>query len=85
MVTALFIVARHRPDLYASLVRTFETDTTVRVILDRRVGERRHRQKPPRIDQRQGERRARPEVDTQLRARGWALLSLPLSGLGPGG
>lgn len=76
MLTALFIIARHRHDLYASLARTFETDDTVRVILDRRVGEQRQRHEPPVIEHRQGERRARPEVDTHLRSRGWALISL---------
>ncbi len=79
METGLFIVTRHRHDLYASLARTFETDDTVRVILDQRVGERRQRAEPPVVERRQGERRARAEVDTQLRSRGWALLSLPLS------
>ncbi len=85
METTLFIVARERHDLYASLVRTFEVDEGVRVILDRRLGERRRRLAAPAVDHRRGERRARPEVDAQLRSRGWALLSLPLSRPGHGG
>lgn len=76
METVLFIVARHRHDLYASLARTFEADDTARVILDRRVGERRQRHEPPVVEHRQGERRARPEVDAQLRSRGWAPISM---------
>lgn len=84
METTLFVVARERHDLYASLVRTFETDEAVRVILDRRLGERRRRLEARAVDHRRGARRARPEVDTQLRSRGWALLSLPPSAPGSG-
>ncbi len=84
MESTLFIVARERHDLYASLVRTFETDEAVRVILDRRLGERRRRLEVRAVDHRRGERRAQSEVDAQLRSRGWALLSLPFSGPGHG-
>lgn len=71
----LFIVARDRQDLYASLRHTFVEDPSVRVLVDRRSRERRQRQEPPSLERRRADRRERPEAETQLCARGWALVS----------
>lgn len=80
MVTTIFIVARDRRELFDSLSRTFANDDTVRVLLDRRAGERRRRNQPAGVDRRQGDRRAQPHVEAQLRSRGWALVSTPGTG-----
>ena len=73
----MFIVGRARPALYDSLGRTFADDDFVQVILDRRVAERRRRRARPRKpERRQGERRVRRETDTQLRARGYAVVGV---------
>src|SRR5688500_12428818 len=47
MTEHLFIVTRQRPDLYGYLSREFSSEANVRVLVERRAGERR----------RQGERR----------------------------
>mgnify|MGYP003694806537 CR=1 FL=1 len=37
----LFIVSRQQPDLYSYLLREFSEEADVRIVLDRRYGERR--------------------------------------------
>ena len=85
----LFIVGSKRPDFYESLRRTFRGDDTVQVVLDRRRGERRRNRRPGRrsvvSEQRGAERRAQLEIQRQLRARGYAVVGVPASGLGRGG
>jgi transcription termination factor Rho len=78
----LFIVGSRRPELYESLRRTFRSDDTVQVVLDRRHGERRV---SPRAggrvaarEQRLVERREHLEIEWQLRARGYAVVSIPV-------
>ena len=78
-----FIVARDETDLCEYLQREFSMEEGVQVFLDRRQGERRcgrERRVAPRHadthDRRGAERRARPFVDSQLRALGYAMLRL---------
>jgi hypothetical protein len=73
----LFIVGRERRSFYDSLRRTFDGDDTVRVVLDRRVGDRRRRRLGSRrAERRERERRARRAIDAQLRARGYAVVGV---------
>lgn len=72
----LCIVRRDEPHLYENLVGQFAGDTSVHVIIDRRVGERRQRQETPSREWRQADRRRRHAIDAQLRTVGHALVEL---------
>ncbi len=73
----LFVIGRERRLLYDSLRRTFDSDDTVQVVLDRRIEERRQHESTPRTgEHRRIERRARRESDARLRARGYALVDV---------
>jgi hypothetical protein len=75
----LFIVESRRPAFYESLRRTFRGDDTVQVVLDRRRGERRRRRGGGRKtgrEQRAGERRAKLEIERQIRTRGYAVVGV---------
>ena len=76
MVREVFIVARDRPDLYRYLSQTFADAQNVEVIWDRRIGERRRFIEPRHPDRRQRERRTRTNVDADIRAVGYAFLTL---------
>jgi hypothetical protein len=74
MARLLFIVSRHQPDLYAHLCRQFAAEPDMKVVLDRRRGERR-RDSAPRPDsaeRRQGDRRQNIDVAHQLLTMGYA-------------
>jgi hypothetical protein len=77
MGRTLFIVSRQHPDLYAYLRERFATDTAVEVILDRRLTQRRQREAPRDADRRIADRRARPEVEVELRSRSHAIITIP--------
>jgi hypothetical protein len=80
MTEHLFIVARQRPDLYGYLSREFSTEADVRVMMDRRGGERRRqaeRRRDAREERRQAERRARSEAAEQITSLGYAFVRLP--------
>ena len=66
----LFVVARHEPALFALLQERFAGDENVEVILDRRERPT-SPPTPPGI-----ERRRRPEVDEEIRARAYAVITL---------
>jgi len=66
----IFIVARYNPQLYEYLQREFSHDERIRIIMDRRVGERRQRTEVATGDRRQQERRQHQHVDVHLRERG---------------
>ena len=68
----LFIVSRMDLARYASLKLEFDSGTG-EVILDRRLGERRWRQKRVAAERRGVDRRRR-DVTEDLEASGWALL-----------
>lgn len=69
MSREIFVVARDRPDLYRYLSQTFADADNVQVILDRRSGEDRN---VP-----ESERRARPNVEQDLRSVGYAFITIP--------
>jgi hypothetical protein len=71
----LFIVSREDPVTYNSLTRVLADDPSVQVLYDRRMagGDRRGIWATSRIQTvLLGERRQHPEVDVQIRSRGWA-------------
>ena len=68
MAREIFVVARDRPDLYRYLSQTFAEADNVQVILDRRSGES--------ADLAHPERRARPNVEKELRSVGYAFISI---------
>ena len=73
MSREIFVVARDRPDLFRYLSQTFAEADNVQVILDRRSGEPRGEGESP-----QGlERRARPNVERDLRSVGYAFITIP--------
>lgn len=74
----LFIVSREQLDLYRYLSREFSSEADVRVILDRRYGERRTAGpvRPARGERRRGERRARSDMRDQITTLGYAFVRL---------
>jgi len=74
----LFIVSRGNVKLASYLQQHFTGDTTVRVIVDRRHGERRQ-QSTPHVtsERRRADRRMRPHVDKELRLTSFAIVTLP--------
>jgi hypothetical protein len=70
----IFVVARYNPQLYDYLQRAFSQEERVRIIMDRRVGERRQRGDAPPSDRRQSDRRRHEDVDANLRERGVVIL-----------
>jgi hypothetical protein len=75
----LFIVSRQQPELYSYLSQEFSEEPDVRVILDRRQGER--RREPDRRgaalgDRRQSDRRGNEEAGGQLSTLGYAFVRL---------
>src|SRR5438093_160688 len=59
-VRQLVIVARNRRHLFEYLERAFVGNETIRVVLDRRVGERRGHSGPSDVERRHGDRRSPP-------------------------
>jgi hypothetical protein len=77
VVAHLFIVARQEPELYKYLFTEFSSEDDVRVILDRRVAERRRAgdaDAPPSVERRQRDRRAQAHVAQQLTSLGYAFV-----------
>jgi len=70
----IFVVARYNPHLYDYLQREFSHEERIRIIMDRRVGERRQRADTPPGERRQGDRRRHQDVDANLRERGFVIL-----------
>jgi hypothetical protein len=73
----LFIVSRTNAKLATSLQHHFSGDTTVRVVVDRRFGERRQQTADTVPDRRRADRRSRPHVDKELRLTSFAIVTLP--------
>lgn len=69
----LFIVARDQADLWDHLRKDFADDKEVRVILDRRRGERRQRAQPHEGQRRRDDRR-RASIGTDLRYRSFVII-----------
>jgi hypothetical protein len=72
----IFVVARDRPDLYRYLSETFAGAKNVQVILDRRGEGPEHAEAPAREEDERPERRARPEVEHDLRSIGYAFITI---------
>jgi hypothetical protein len=70
----IFVVARYNPQLYDYLQREFSHEERIRIIMDRRVGERRQHAGAPPGERRQSHRRQHQDVDTNLRDRGFVIL-----------
>ncbi len=66
----LFVVSRELPERYESLAYSFNGDSDVKVIFDRRRGERRQRRIAPSVERRREERRSTAR-DWLLRSVGW--------------
>jgi hypothetical protein len=73
----LFIVSRGNVKLASYLQHHFTGDTTVRVIVDRRHGERRQQTEQVAAERRRADRRSRPHVDKELRLTSFAIVTLP--------
>jgi len=67
----LIVVPRTGLDACRSLRRTFEEDSTVQVIVDRRLTERRTRAGAYQPERRRGDRRLRSEANAELSADRW--------------
>ncbi|HEY3066000.1 MAG TPA: hypothetical protein VGL09_09430 [Methylomirabilota bacterium] len=72
----LVIVAREAQRLHEYLVRTYAGTPDVSVIIDRRRRARRRTHRAPDAERRQGDRRARLEVDEHIDRFGWAIVRL---------
>jgi len=71
----IFVVARSRLDRYEELRRHFEDWRDVRVVLDRREGERRSADRMvPGRERRRFERRHRLDVDHEMSKLGWCVV-----------
>jgi len=75
-VRQLVIVARNRGHLFEYLERAFAGNETIRVVLDRRVGERRGHSGPSDVERRHGDRRSPRKIDGLLSAVGWVVVPL---------
>lgn len=72
----LMIVARQRLEHFAFLKREFAEEEAaghVRILFDRRHGQRRQHSPPSPDDRRRGDRRHPSEIDDDLRTLGWAV------------
>jgi hypothetical protein len=75
----LFIVSRQQPELYSYLAQEFSGEADVRVILDRRQGERRQLRAGPAVganDRRHSDRRGGSDIAGQLSTLGYAFIRL---------
>ncbi|HXU91596.1 MAG TPA: hypothetical protein VFQ62_22310 [Methylomirabilota bacterium] len=71
----LFIVSRREPELFAYLSKEFEAEADVRVIIDRRVGERRRSSDDtPAVERRRRDRRGQSHVSRQVNSIGYAFV-----------
>jgi hypothetical protein len=76
MAHHLFIVSRGFPELYEYLVERFAGDPNVKVIWDRRFGERRRRDDPCETERRSADRRTRSFVDEELASHSHAIVTV---------
>lgn len=74
MVAHLFIVSRREPQLFEYLSREFASEEDVRVIVDRRTGERRKSTGRYDVERRQGDRRTLAHVPRQISSLGYAFV-----------
>ncbi len=74
MTELVFLVARDRPELRDCWARWFSGLPHVRVILDRRRGERRRQVKAHQPERRQTDRRRQAGTDAGLRSAGFEII-----------
>jgi hypothetical protein len=70
----ILVVARTQQGLYEYLCQDFAEDPDVRVVIDRRRGERRQRGEIWTAERRQNERRTRPALEQKLQSVGFAIV-----------
>ncbi len=70
-----FIVSRESPQQFEYIKQAFAGEETVRVILDRRAGDRRARPVlEGGVERRKRDRRSRSHLDRELQTLGWSLI-----------
>ncbi|MBI1726950.1 MAG: hypothetical protein HYR50_06755 [Candidatus Rokubacteria bacterium] len=69
-----FLVARYNPQLCDYLQREFDHEERIRVVMDRRMAERRQRAVAASGERRQSGRRRDEDLDANLRERGFVIL-----------
>jgi len=67
---SLFVVSRDLPERFNSLAFAFDGDRGVRVIFDRRRGDRRRQAETPVVERRKKDRRS-ADRDETMRLTGW--------------
>ena len=72
-IRGLIIVARDQPELWRALTREFGQSQEIRVLLDRRLGERRKEDQVYAPDRRGMDRRSLPRIEDDVRARQYVL------------
>jgi hypothetical protein len=70
----LLVVSRDQVSLYNQLVREFADKDNIRILMDRRVRDRRVRPVAPAVNRRGQDRRVRAHTDSQLQALGWSII-----------
>jgi hypothetical protein len=76
VISHLFIVSRLETDLFEYLSREFASEDDVRVIFDRRLGERRRSGAAHDLERRHGDRREQSHVSRQISSLGYAFVRL---------
>jgi hypothetical protein len=76
----LVITARDQVSFHEFFTRALAGAESVEVTMDRRFGARRRRTNPVVVEHRRAERRARPDIDAELRASGFAVVRRPPDG-----
>jgi hypothetical protein len=70
----ILVVARNQKGLYEYLRNDFAGDPEVKVVMDRRIGERRREAQEWKTERRNGDRRERPALDEKLESIGFAVV-----------
>lgn len=73
-VRGLIIVARDQPDLWRTLIQEFGQSQEIRILLDRRQGERRKGNQFYAPDRRGVDRRSLPRIEDDVRSRQYVLV-----------
>src|SRR5215510_11149315 len=71
---ALVVVARSHPGLHGYLAQCFSGTTAIRVITDRRLGDRRHKTRERTVECRRSARRGLTDADDALRCHGYVIV-----------
>jgi hypothetical protein len=74
VVRGLIIVARDQPDLWRTLMQEFGQSQEIRILLDRRQGERRKGNQFYEPDRRGVDRRSLPRIEDDVRSRQYVLV-----------